>query len=577
MVAACLTLVAWERNEYTVYQLRVNNIRAGSNGGTVTITDPITFSGAVSLGAALIVTGDLTANSDFIMENDEMLRNDVNGDVEVIFDDDAATLGQLILDTSIAVGSQADNDLYEIIGRALDSAENVTDYATIQLKITDNTTTTEDGQILMQYIVGGAEVTGLTLGANASGVETCLIRPNLTITGDVDIDGNDLTSAGDLLITPAGAEVHIDGGLSVGDTTAVGDNNFKVVGTALFASTVEIDAGLDLDGDALTSNGDLLITPGGAEVHINGGLDVGGTSAVGDNNLNVVGTAAIGGAATLTGGFDANAASTCTNLALDAGATLTVGTATIVPTSATELTISETTVTVSGTTLAAPALTATSATVSGAIAANGTIAGDNDTVVTGLSNTTWVAGATLTVGTATIVPTSATELTITENTVSVSGALGVSGAATLTGGFDANAASTATNITLDSGATLDCGENVVTNVGAIYCDSIAADGTAVAINTGTGEVTLDGKYAAVGPDATTPLMIQTFTATIGAGGSVTQAFTVAFGAAPIVTFDYTESPGTSNTNWVGTVTASNVILNGLANKAVAGIAVGQRP
>ena len=91
------------------------------------------------------------------------------------------------------------------------------------------------------------------------------------------------------------------------------------------------------------------------------------------------------------------------------------------------------------------------------------------------------------------------------------------------------------------------------------------------------EFTVDGKYAAVGPDATTGLMLQTVSGTTSADGSVTQLFTVAFGAAPVVTWDYTEDPGVSSSNWVGTVTASNVIIHGAASKTWAGIAVGTRP
>ena len=57
---------------------------------------------------------------------------------------------------------------------------------------------------------------------------------------------------------------------------------------------------LTITGDGLNAAGDLLITPAGGQVHINGGLDVGGTSAVADNSIAVGGTAAIVGVATFT-------------------------------------------------------------------------------------------------------------------------------------------------------------------------------------------------------------------------------------------------------------------------------------
>ena len=473
VVVACLALVAWDRNEMSIYQLRVNTIRGANDTDTITIVNPTTHSGAVTLSGGQTITGDLTAESDIIMENDEMLRNDVDGDVEVIFNDDAVILGQVILDTSIAVSAQADNDLYEIIGRAMDTATNATDYATIQLKVTDNTTTAEDGQILMQYIVAGSEVTGLTLGANASGVETCLIRPNLTVTGDIDIDGNDLTSDGDLLITPGGVEVHINGGLSVGDITAVGDNNFKVVGTALFASTVEIDAGLDLDGDALTSDGDLLITPGGDEVHINGGLSVGDTTAVGDNNFKVVGTALFASTVEIDAGLDLDGDALTSdgdllitpggdevhiNGGLDIGGTSAVG---------------DNNLNVVGT-----------ATVGGTATFNGTIAGDNNTTISGVSNITMVAGA---------------------------------------------------------------------------------------------ELTVDGKYAVTGGDATTGLMVLNADVTALAYATQTNAFATVFGAAPTVVCTYTEDPGDVRPLFVTSVTASNFIANQASEKNYSYIAVGTRP
>jgi len=59
-----------------------------------------------------------------------------------------------------------------------------------------------------------------------------------TITGDLTITGNGLNCPGDLLITPTGTEVHINGGLDVGGTSAVGDNNLNVVGTIVGGSTL---------------------------------------------------------------------------------------------------------------------------------------------------------------------------------------------------------------------------------------------------------------------------------------------------------------------------------------------------
>ena len=131
-------------------------------------------------------------------------------------------------------------------------------------------------------ITGGA-ISGLT-SLGVAGAIT-----GATVTATTVAANNDITSSGDLLITPTGNEVHIDGGLAVGDTTAIGDNNLKVVGTSLLVGNVEMDGSLDLDGDTLTSDGDLSVTPGGDDLLLDGGLTVGSTTQAGDNNLRVEG------------------------------------------------------------------------------------------------------------------------------------------------------------------------------------------------------------------------------------------------------------------------------------------------
>lgn len=92
-------------------------------------------------------------------------------------------------------------------------------------------TPTEDQQVF--GVAKGTQVTNTALFTIDEDGDTA-------ITGDLAITGNDLTSAGDLLITPAGTEVHINGGLSVGDTTAIGDNNLNVAGTTTLNGAVSV-------------------------------------------------------------------------------------------------------------------------------------------------------------------------------------------------------------------------------------------------------------------------------------------------------------------------------------------------
>ena len=90
------------------------------------------------------------------------------------------------------------------------------------------------------------------------------------------------------------------------------------------------------------------------------------------------------------------------------------------------------------------------------------------------------------------------------------------------------------------------------------------------------EVTIDGKYAAVGPDATTGIMVQAKTVTAVAAVD-TNTFTVTFGAAPVVTVTYTEDPGDVQPLYLGTITASNFIINVTSSKNYSYVAVGARP
>ena len=67
------------------------------------------------------------------------------------------------------------------------------------------------------------------------------------VDGIVQVEAEIDTPSGDLLLDPAGSEVHIDGGLHVGGTDAVGDNNLKVNGTSTL--------------DDATVGGKLTVTP----------------------------------------------------------------------------------------------------------------------------------------------------------------------------------------------------------------------------------------------------------------------------------------------------------------------------
>jgi len=93
----------------------------------------------------------------------------------------------------------------------------------------------------------------------------------------------------------------------------------------------------------------------------------------------------------------------------------------------------------------------------------------------------------------------------------------------------------------------------------------------------SGEVTIDGKYAAVGPDATTGLMLQKGTNTLGANGLVTNALSVSFGAAPVVVCGYNGAAGAATNVYASTVASNSIVITGAAGAGVVWHAIGTRP
>jgi len=91
------------------------------------------------------------------------------------------------------------------------------------------------------------------------------------------------------------------------------------------------------------------------------------------------------------------------------------------------------------------------------------------------------------------------------------------------------------------------------------------------------DVTIDGKYAVVGGDAATGLMIQKAAITSTAVVLQTNTFAVVFGAAPTVVATYTEDPGDVRPLNVESVSASNCVIRVTADKNFAYVATGTRP
>lgn len=120
---------------------------------------------------------------------------------------------------------------------------------------------------------------------------------------------------------------------------------------------------------------------------------------------------------------------------------------------------------------------------------------------------------------------------------------------------------------------IDFGDVTGADLTLTDCGSVVG----TALSSGTGETTVDGKYAVTGGDATTGLMLQKAAITSTAVGPQTNSFAVVFGAAPIVTCTYTEDPGDVQPLYVTSVTPSNFVCTVTADKNFGYIAVGTRP
>jgi len=125
-------------------------------------------------------------------------------------------------------------------------------------------------------------------------------------------------------------------------------------------------------------------------------------------------------------------------------------------------------------------------------------------------------------------------------------------------------------ILFDGAATIDQSD---ANTLTLTETTVAIAGAA----TVSGDCAIDGKYAVVGGDATTGLMIQAAKITATAALLQTNSFAVAFATAPIVTVSYAEDAGADTRIFTTTITASNFVCSGVADKDFNYIAVGARP
>jgi hypothetical protein len=172
---------------------------------------------------ALEINGDLT------LANDETIDNATDAKVRVTFDDDAAVLGEFILESDNAVANVADNDSVGIVFKAYDSATAKTEYASIDLRADDVTDSTEDGGVLIKTFIGGTERTVATLGA-ANTVGAAQATLALT-SSDWAIDATGAATGLGAVAADGDVDLSATGG-------SASDPDFGVAGYARFAGTI---------------------------------------------------------------------------------------------------------------------------------------------------------------------------------------------------------------------------------------------------------------------------------------------------------------------------------------------------
>ena len=167
--------------------------------GSVDLRGTLKIDGTEVTATAAQLNGVRTAleiNGDLTLANDETIDNATDAKVRVTFDDDAAVLGELLLESDNAVANVADNDSVGIVFKAYDSATAKTEYASIDLEATDVTDGTEDGRVTLNFLSGGA-AKAVNIGSTSAGAMALTLPAGMeaNVDGKFAVVGGDATTA----------------------------------------------------------------------------------------------------------------------------------------------------------------------------------------------------------------------------------------------------------------------------------------------------------------------------------------------------------------------------------------------
>lgn len=151
------------------------------------------------------------------------------------------TNNNLVVQTNLTVGGKSTlNGELEVNGSDVD----------INMTLPANEILIDQTNATGQADTALIEITDARTGANADSTNEATVVINsagsyaLSLNSGILSIASEIDAAGDILLDPAGSEVHVDGGVHVGGTDAVGDNNLKVDGTIVGGSTIV--AGTDI-------------------------------------------------------------------------------------------------------------------------------------------------------------------------------------------------------------------------------------------------------------------------------------------------------------------------------------------
>ena len=214
-----------------------------TNTPTVTNTPTLTTIGNGSVQVAVdssdwdidatgVMTGigNVTTDGTLTLQNAEIVDNATDAQIQVTFDDDAAILGTLQLNTSIAPTAIAVNDTYGIQFNAPNASSTPIPYNVIYGGIYDKTAGSEDGFMQFKSYDGGSIAAWLSyyndkvsIGTTSAGE---IALGNATSTFEIESSAIDIDTSGN--ITNAGS---IGAGAITGTSLNATDGNLEDVGT----------------------------------------------------------------------------------------------------------------------------------------------------------------------------------------------------------------------------------------------------------------------------------------------------------------------------------------------------------